>query len=203
MGYLVLAFAISALLYQGWKLTSRSAYESAEYVVLQQAGDFELRKYPDLMLVTTDMSTGVADRESGRDGSFGRLFRYISGGNDSKQKVAMTTPVFMERQPESASDEPKARMGFVLPKEVAESSIPEPASANVEVTKRQGGTFAVIRFSGRMNPELYTDNMSKLTEWLEGESLQADGAPEVAGYDPPWTPGSLRRNEILVRVKTR
>jgi hypothetical protein len=23
---------------------------------------------------------------------------------------------------------------------------------------------------------------------------------EFAGYDPPWTPGPLRRNEVLIRL---
>ena len=26
------------------------------------------------------------------------------------------------------------------------------------------------------------------------------GEPEIASYDPPWTPGPLRRNEILIRI---
>ncbi|MFM7516668.1 MAG: heme-binding protein, partial [Pirellula sp.] len=27
------------------------------------------------------------------------------------------------------------------------------------------------------------------------------GGVETAGYDPPFTPGPLRRNEVLIRIK--
>ena len=84
--------AVFALTYFGWKLTARSAYESAEYTVLDSAGPFETREYPDLMMATTNTQLEV----QGGDGSFMRLFQYISGANDGQSKIAMTTPVFME-----------------------------------------------------------------------------------------------------------
>ena len=137
MTYIIVAAIVSGLGYMGWKLTSRNAYESAEYTVLKKDENIELREYPDLMMATTNMSSVQGD-----DGSFGRLFRYISGGNQEKQKVAMTTPVFME----PATDQAAGQMGFVIPKQVAESNAPEPTSDQVSLTKRVGGTFAVIRF---------------------------------------------------------
>ncbi len=83
MIYLLIAAVICGLAYTGWKLTSRNAYESAEYSVLESDGNIELREYPDLMLASTKMGS----RTQGDDGSFGRLFQYISGGNEDKQKV--------------------------------------------------------------------------------------------------------------------
>ena len=199
MIYLIIAVVIGGVVFMGWKLTSRSAYESAEYTVLETDGQIELRDYPDLMLVTTTMGT----RTQGDDGSFGRLFRYISGGNENKQKVAMTTPVFME--PQNASEKPeqnRGQMGFVIPKGVAQTSIPVPGSDQVEVTKRPGGTFAVIRFAGRNDLEVCQKQQRLLEAWIEKRQLKSDGESEIAGYDPPWTPGPLRRNEILIRIAT-
>ena len=193
MTYLIIAAIVGGILYTGWKLTSRSAYESAEYSVLETDGNIELREYPDLMLATTEMGS----RLQGDDGSFGRLFRYISGGNQDKQKVAMTTPVFME----SNSDQTTGQMSFVIPKDVASAKIPQPASSQVEVTKRTGGKFAVIRFAGRVETGNVRDEQrAKLKAWIERRGFVAVGEPEVASYDPPWTPGPLRRNEILVRI---
>jgi len=192
MIYLIAAVVICGAVLIGWKLTSRSAYESAEYTVLESDGQIELRSYPDLMLVTTPMGT----RLQGDDGSFGRLFRYISGNNEGKQKVAMTTPVFMESQ----SDQNSGQMGFVIPKDVAAASIPDPKSDQVTVTERPGGTFAVIRFAGQINAETRQRQQTVLEAWIAKRGLEANSVAEVAGYDPPWTPGPFRRNEILIRI---
>ncbi|MFK7768432.1 MAG: heme-binding protein [Mariniblastus sp.] len=192
MGYYVAGAVIAGLVFMGWKLTSRNAYESAEYTVIEADGSIELREYPDLMMATTKMSDGVR----GNDGSFGRLFQYISGGNEEKQKVAMTTPVFIEPE----TEESKGQMGFVLPKKVAEGNAPLPANQQVELTERAGGKFAVIRFAGRADQNSRVDQESKLANWIAKRGLESAGDPELASYDPPWTPGPLRRNEILIRI---
>ncbi len=181
-----------------WNMTARAGYESAEYKVIESDGKFEVREYPDLMLVAT---TTKIDAQ-GRDGSFMKLFRYISGANESEQKISMTTPVFMEN--DKADSE--VQMGFVMPKEVAVEGVPSPTGPDVDVRKRAGGRFAVLRFSGRLNAKLAKESEAKLRAWMESKSLAADDSPESSGvesasYDPPFTPGPLRRNEVLIRLK--
>ena len=193
MAYLIAATIVVVIAYFGWKWTARDAYESAQYNVLESEGLFEIREYPDLMLATTTMKF----ESQGDDGSFGRLFRYISGGNDTQQKVAMTTPVFMEAEDQEA----EGQMAFVIPNEVATNTIPTPSSENVQIQKRIGGRFAVFRFAGRMNDEVRSTTEDELRSWLVAKGLEAEGSIEFAGYDPPWTPGPLRRNEILIRLK--
>ena len=190
--YASIVIVVAALSYFGWKLTARGAYESAEYSVVQSDGPFEVREYEDLMMATTNMKL----ESQGDDGSFMRLFQYISGANSDEQKVAMTTPVFMEAEAYEAQGE----MGFVIPKEVANQHIPEPSNDNVQIRKRDGGRFAVIRFAGRMNSESVREAEERLCKWMEDQKLIRAGDPEFAGYDPPWTPGPLRRNEILIRL---
>ena len=194
MIYLLIAAILSGLGYAGWKLTSRNAYESAEFSVLESDGEIELREYPDLMLATTPMGTRI----QGDDGSFGRLFQYISGSNEDKQKVVMTTPVFMQPQSDQI---PSGQMSFVIPKEVAQSKIPTPAMDQVQVTKRPAGQFAVITFAGRLESEVCQQRQSQLEAWIQKRGYEIVGEAEIAGYDPPWTPGPLRRNEVLFRVQ--
>ncbi|QDT51775.1 SOUL heme-binding protein [Symmachiella dynata] len=191
--YACLTTFLVAIAYFGWRLTARSAYETAEYTVIEADGSFETRSYPDLMLATTNRKV----EPKGGDGSFMRLFQYISGANDNEQKVAMTTPVFMEPQ----SDENLGQMGFVLPKDVSEVRVPEPSDEGVEIEKRAGGKFAVIRFAGRMNSETIEKATKDLQQWMDSRGFVAAGEAELAGYDPPWTPGPLRRNEILIRLQ--
>jgi hypothetical protein len=185
--------AIVALTCVGWSLTARGAYESAEYAVVESDGPFEIREYPDLIVATTAMKSNL----QGDDGSFMRLFRYISGANDAKEKIAMTTPVFMEAE----ASETQGQMGFVIPKKVTEQRIPEPSNDNVRIRKRLGGRFAVIRFSGRIKSGSYANGETKLRNWMNDRGLVGVGDAEFAGYDPPWTPGPLRRNEILIRLE--
>ena len=193
MIYLFVAAVLIVVAYFGWKFTARSAYESAEYTVLESDDSFEIREYPDLMLATTGMKSESQDE----DGSFMRLFGYISGENEPKQKVSMTTPVFMERDTADA----EGQMGFVLPKQVVEQHIPDPTNDKVAIRKRAGGRFAVIRFAGRMDSEAVAASEDKLRNWMQEKGLVGNGEAELAGYDPPWTPGPLRRNEILIRLK--
>jgi DNA gyrase inhibitor GyrI len=190
--YLTVVIVLFAMGIFAWNLTARAAYESAEYTVLESDGSFEIREYPDLILASTEMQAG----SEGGDGSFMRLFRYISGANEDDQKVSMTTPVFME-EPHQDS---KGRMGFVIPKKVALEGVPKPVAADVQVRKREGGRFAVIRFSGRVNAKSSKIAEEKLREWALSKGLSFHEESEYAGYDPPWTPGPLRRNEVLIRL---
>ncbi len=198
---MIYSFAIVLLAVVGvlaWNTTTRAGYESAEYKVIESDGKFEVREYPDLMLVAT---TTKIDAQ-GRDGSFMKLFRYISGANESEQKISMTRPVFMEN--DKADSE--VQMGFVMPQEVAVGGVPNPTGPDVEVRKRAGGRFAVLRFSGRLNAKLAKESEAKLRAWMGTRGLTAaDSADtrgvEAASYDPPFTPGPLRRNEVLIRLK--
>jgi DNA gyrase inhibitor GyrI len=180
-----------------WNLTARAAYETAAYTVIESEDAFEIREYPDLMLVAT---TTKIDAQ-GRDGSFMKLFRYISGANASDQKISMTTPVFMQDDKTRS----EVRMGFVMPKEVATKGVPAPKGPDVDVQKRSGGRFAVMRFSGRLDTKVAKESEAKLRAWMENKGLVAQDSPETSGvetasYDPPFTPGPLRRNEVLIRL---
>jgi len=176
-----------------WCVTARAGYESAPYTVVESDGNIEIREYPDLVLASTEAKFETR----GSDGSFMRLFGYISGDNESNQKIEMTTPVLME--PDSSAA--KGQMGFFLPQGIAEAGAPAPKASNVTIRKREGGRFAVIRFSGVMDAKKAESQESQLRTWLTARGLAAEESSERAGYDPPFTPGPLRRNEVLIRLK--
>lgn len=161
--------------------TSRAGYETAPYKVLRTDGAFEIREYPELKIATTSRD---ADNSS-----FMRLFRYIDGGNAAKEKISMTTPVFMV----------DGKMAFVVP-EKHKKDTPAPASALVSVDTLKPRRVAVHRFSGSQTKEREQQALAKLKAWMQQNKLQEAGAPFSAYYDPPWTPGFLRRNEVLVPI---
>ena len=176
VGLLFIAFSIAAC------ATSRAGYETAPYKVIRTDGDFEIREYPELKIATTARD---ADNSS-----FMRLFRYIDGGNVAKEKIAMTTPVFMV----------DGKMAFVVP-EKHKVDTPAPASPQVLVDTMKAQRVAVFRFSGSRTKDSEPNALARLRAWMQQNKLTEAGAPFSAYYDPPWTPGSLRRNEVLVPVK--
>ncbi len=161
--------------------TSRSGYETARYDVLRTDGAFELRKYPELKVAATSEGSG--------NGSFMRLFRYIQGANEKQEKLAMTTPVFMEA----------GEMRFVVP-EKNKAAAPKPGSDKVMVKEIPARTVAAYRFSGRQSERREKSALEKLQLWSKANKMEPKGEPFFAYYDPPWTLGPFRRNEVLIPV---
>ncbi len=170
---------------------SRAGYESAPYQVVRRDGQAEVRDYPALLVVETPM----ARSGNGDDGSFQRLFRFITGGNEAKQKIAMTTPVFM------TGDEAEATMSFVLPTKLKTGTVPKPSDASVRVRELPAGRFAVVRFRGGRNRANEVEALGKLKAWMAKEGLRGEGQPIYGYFDPPWTPPFLRRNEVMLRTQ--
>ncbi|MEI8292095.1 MAG: heme-binding protein [Verrucomicrobiota bacterium] len=164
----------------------RAGYDSAPYRVVRRDGSFELRDYPALVLVETPMR--------GSDDSFMRLFRFIGGKNSARQKISMTTPVFM------AGEATNATMAFVMPKGMSARQTPAPSESDVSVREVGVGRFAVLRFRGGRNGKNETRAQADLRTWLARENLKSDGGPVFGYFDPPWTPPLLRRNEVMLRI---
>ena len=64
--------------------------EEAKYKVLEKDNRFEIRDYTPHILAEIIVEK---DLEDAGNKAFNRLFRYISGDNRSRKKVAMTAPV--------------------------------------------------------------------------------------------------------------
>ena len=177
------------LLVAGCQAT-RGGYESAPYKVVRSDGKFELRDYPALTVVETPMAN-----PSGSDGSFMRLFRFITGANEGKQKIAMTTPVFMSGSATNLT------MAFVLPAKLKTADAPKPSDGAVTVRDLAAGRFAVLRYSGGRNAKNEAESLARLKSWLERQRLTALSGPVYGYFDPPWTPAFLRRNEVMLRTE--
>ncbi|MFM8231044.1 MAG: SOUL family heme-binding protein [Chthoniobacterales bacterium] len=160
------------------------AIETPDYKTLEQDGKFEVREYPAMTVARTAMG----------DGDFMRLFRYISGGNEAEQKIAMTAPVLVQHKGEDRG------MSFVVPREVAAKKVPAPKADDVAVDEMPAAKFAVFTYSGRRTDANEAEALSKLRAWAEKKNLKTEGEPVFAYYDPPWTLPFMRRNEVMLRV---
>ena len=160
------------------------AIETPDYKIVEQDGKFELREYPAMTVVRTAMG----------DGDFMRLFRYISGGNEAEQKIAMTAPVLVQHKGADSG------MSFVVPRDLAARKVPAPKANDVAVQQMRAAKFAVFTYSGRGTDKNEAEALSKLRTWMEKKNLRAEGEPVFAYYDPPWTLPFMRRNEVMLRI---
>jgi hypothetical protein len=184
------AGAVLLVIVAGCKAT-RAGYESPKYALMTKDGRFEIRDYPAMVVVSTPMA-GV---ERGMDGSFGRLFGYITGGNQRNEKISMTTPVLI------SSTTNAGQMSFILPKALARAGAPVPVGTNVMLKSLLAGRFAVLRFSGSRSGTQPQKAGRRLEDWIHQQHLSAVSSLQFAYYDPPWTPSFLRRNEVMMRVE--
>jgi hypothetical protein len=82
-----------------------------EFRVIRSYGGFEVREYLPCSIAEVKVS---ADYASAGSVAFGSLFQYISKGNKSSEKIAMTAPV-ISAQKADKSDENEWFVSFVMP----------------------------------------------------------------------------------------
>ena len=183
--------AAVTLVLAGCSLT-RAGYKSPAYTLRERLAQVEVRDYQALVLAQTSTRKEV----EGRDGSFMRLFRFITKGNTAAQPIPMTTPVLYRG--EGASE----AMAFLLPGGMKLGEVPAPLDASVYIETRPAGTYATLRMHGRRFKSR-EKALSEIRSEVERSGWQLEGTPEFAFYDPPWIPWFMEKNEVLWRVVKR
>lgn len=182
------------------------AVEEAEYTIVFKEQNFEVRAYEPHVIAETIVD---GDFSKAGNAAFGRLFRYISGNNRSRQKIAMTAPVAQEA--ESEKIEMTAPVGqqrangnwavsFMMPASYTLETLPEPNDPEVTLRQVPARRMAAIRYSGFWSEKAYRQNRDKLDAWIKKQGFRAVGEPIWARYNAPYTPWFLRRNEVLVPI---
>lgn len=184
------------------------AIEEPKYNVIEQSGDFELREYAPKIIAETVISGDLDDASSA---GFKRIADYIFGNNTASaggnEKISMTAPVTMEAKSEKMSmtapvtmekKDGKWRMDFVMPSQYTMQTLPKPNNPDVRLREVPSQQYAVIRFSWFAGDEKVTKKTSELLAWMKEKNITPKGSPELARYNPPWTPPFMRRNEVMI-----
>jgi SOUL heme-binding protein len=182
------------------------AIEEAIYTVVERDAAFEIRDYAPYVLAETVVAGAF---EQAGNKAFRRLFRYISGDNRSRHKVAMTAPVSQE--PTSEQIEMTAPVGqqpaqdrwvvsFTMPASYTLATLPEPRDSQVTLRQVPARRMAALRYSGFWSERSFLQHKRKLESWIRERGLSVAGDPAWARYNSPFAPWFLRRNEILVPV---
>lgn len=201
-----------ALLQTGCSLFGIRNAEEASYTVLVDQDRFQVREYDTLVVAETLVDTNFD--EAGNI-AFKRLFGYLSGANRAQTEIAMTAPVMALDEDSSSgaqismttpvTGEKSAggwRFAFVLPATYSLEQAPAPTNPDVRLVQVPARKVAVVRYSGSWNETRYQSNVKLLQDWMLQNQFEAASLPRVAGYDPPWTLPFLRRNEVLIDIKS-
>ena len=181
--------------------------EQPEYTVIYKDGDIEYRQYEPYLVSETIIDSASDYQAAGTEG-FRRLFRYITGANEGRQKIAMTAPVAQAKGEKIAMTVPVQQadsaagwsVAFMLPSQYTLDDAPVPTDSRVHVRQVPGRLMAVIRYSGRWTERNYADKSAALQKALQEVSVTPLGSMHSALYNAPYTPPFMRRNEIMVEV---
>jgi hypothetical protein len=168
--------------------------EEQPYTVLTTHDGFEVRHYPDHVLVQVDVT---GDFMRAGNIAFGPLVSYISGNNARGQKIAMTAPVLQETHSEESHT-----VSFVLPAGMSIADVPVPHNARVSTVHVAEHNVAAVKFGGGWNGDRFQENGELLLKKVHRAGLTPVGNVYYARFDPPWKPWFLKRNEALVALES-
>lgn len=168
-----------------------NGYETPDYTLVDRFDDIEVRKYAPSTEARVSREGG---RSSAAGSGFRSLARYIFGGNQTGEKIAMTAPVVQERT-DSNWD-----VSFILPSSITPQNAPSPNANDVDIRTRPAVKMAVIRFSGMWTEARLSQYEAKLRAAIEDRDLIAKGSPVYMFYNDPMTLPWKRRNEIGLRI---
>jgi len=173
-------------------LVARGPVEEPPYTSAALDGDFELRDYPELTVAEV---TTTGTRRDAVGAGFRPLAGYIFAREREGEKIAMTAPV---TQTPGADGEWAVR--FIMPSRYTLDTLPRPAGSTVRLETIPARRMASVRFSGVATDTLVAEQEARLLAWMTDRGLTPADTPTYAYYNDPFTPGFMRRNEVLVPV---
>jgi hypothetical protein len=216
-----LGLAALLLAWHLWGYVS-SRVEQLSYTVIEKHDGYEIRTYPAHIVAQT---TVEGEYRSALNEGFRIVAGYIFGANISKKSIAMTAPVTEtpagEKIPmtapvtETSAGETIAMtapvqtdhtgnahtIAFSMPASYTLETLPQPTDPRVRIVAVPEQTMAVRTVRWYVTPGRIETLQAQLLGALERDHRVVVGKPLYAGYNAPWTPPWLTRNEVLVPIR--
>jgi effector-binding domain-containing protein len=188
-----------------------SHVEQAEYTVVKKMNGYEIREYPAHIVAQTTVQDPY--KESMNSG-FSILAGYIFGGNTKKENISMTAPVISQKgevkkvsekismtAPVIATTEGDSQIiSFGMPRSQTTETLPTPNDPRVKIVMIPAKKYAVMKFSWYRSDTLIKRMQEKLISAVTRDGISVKGSTAYAGYNAPWTPPWMIRNEVLVEI---
>ena len=189
--YILIGLTLVFFVTQAFMVRSTSKTEQHKYSVIKIYDNFEVRRYAKALFSTVKLNEKSYDEVSGK--GFRVLAGYIFGGNESNEKIAMTSPVAMQIGDSS-------KMSFMVPAGYSLDNLPKPTDSKIYFEFKEEAIMAAIEFGGWASDEKIEEYKKKLIAELEKEQIQYKGSFSYLGYNPPYEVFN-RRNEIVVELE--
>ncbi|MGB1121375.1 MAG: SOUL family heme-binding protein [Saprospiraceae bacterium] len=188
VGIVVAAF----LAIQLFAMSSQKSIETYPFKVVKTYDNFEIRNYEASLFTAVKLSSNEYSKVS--SSGFSILAGYIFGGNETNEKIAMTSPVAMTL-------EDSMTMMFMVPQKFNKENLPRPNQSQIEFKEEPAKTVAAIRFGGWANDEKIEKYKQKLIAELDKNGIEYTNRFYLLGYNPPYEILN-RKNEIIVELKS-
>ena len=189
-----------------------SRVEQADYTVVKTMNGYEIREYPAHIVAQTTVQGSYGESMSN---GFRIVAGYIFGGNTKRESIAMTAPVVAQKGEGSQASERIAMtapvlataegdsqvISFGMPRSYTLETLPKPNDPRVKIVMIPAKKYAVVRFSWYRSDARVKNMQEKLLSALARDGIVAEGSTAYAGYNAPWTPPWMTRNEVFVEVK--
>ncbi|MDA2963472.1 MAG: heme-binding protein [Actinomycetota bacterium] len=167
-----------------------------EFKVLRSYKDFEVREYLPCVIAEIKVS---ADYSSAGGLAFSSLFNYISKGNKGAEAIAMTSPVIASKK-EDRSQENEWFISFVMPPGRTFGQLPDPNDPRVALRELNSEICIAASFRGRATEELAMRKVTELRASAAKENMSLSVESRICRFDPPFKPGLLHYNEIVIPI---
>ncbi|MFZ2226024.1 MAG: heme-binding protein [Candidatus Moraniibacteriota bacterium] len=211
MIYIIIALVSIVVLWSAWGFFG-SRVEQAEYSVVKKMDGYEIRKYPEHISAQTTVRGSFGES---LNSGFSIVAGYIFGGNTKKENIAMTAPVMAQKEETAKTGESIAMtapvvattdgevqiISFGMPRSYTLETLPVPSDPRVKIVTVPAKEYAVMSFSWYHSDARVKSTQEKLFSALARDGITAKGNVSYAGYNAPWTPPWMTRNEVLVEIK--
>ena len=171
--------------------------ERQQYKVLRTYDDFELREYLPCVLAEVKVS---AEYSAATSSAFSKLFNYISKGNNSSEKISMTAPVIASQSVEKSRSS-DWYVSFVMPSGSTYGQLPYPNDPQVKLRELGSEICVAKSFRGRATDGLSRKISEKLRTSASKVNIALSDETRICRFDPPFKPGILQYNEIVIPVR--
>ena len=187
LGIILLIF----ILIQLFAMSGQRDIETYPYTVIKKYESFEIRNYEATLFTSVQLNDNNYKEVSSK--GFSILAGYIFGGNEKKEKIAMTSPVAM-------SLEDSMTMMFMVPKKFDKESLPKPNESQIKFREEPAKTVAAITFGGWANEAEILKYKQKLIAALDNNGIKYTNRFYFLGYNPPFEVFN-RKNEVIVELE--